>query len=124
MSTDTATRPRAKNPTLDDVLDKHWTGGDLVIVDDLPPDPATLSSSAQFAAQVNAAAPRWVMLPVPPGRLHAVKRHVTALRRRGLEATMRPHPDSSTAWAVWARAKQPASPAATAGQGDGSDAGR
>ena len=106
MTTSTRTSKASKAPpTLDDHLDRHWKGGRLVIVDELPPDPSTMSASAKFAAEVIAAAPAWVMLPVPPARRDAAKRHVSALRRRGLDAAMRPHPDSTTAWAIWARAK-------------------
>ncbi len=98
---------RASKPplTLDDYLAKHWNGDALITLDELTPDPTTMSTSARFTEQVTAAAPRWVMLPVPPARRADAKRHVAALRRRGLEAAMRPHPDSTTAWAVWARAK-------------------
>jgi hypothetical protein len=103
-----AKTPRASKPTLDDHLDRHWNGEQLLTMDELPPDPSTLSASARFAAEVEAAAPKWVMLPVPPAKRDVAKRHTAALRRRGLEAAMRPHPESSTAWAIWAKAKQPA----------------
>lgn len=102
-----ANRPtRVSKPNLDDHLERHWNGDALITTTELPPDPASLSASARFAAQVEAAAPKWVMLPVPPAKRDVAKRHTAALRRRGLDAAMRPHPESSTAWAVWARAKQ------------------
>lgn len=94
----------AGRTSLDAQLQRHWRGEGLVSVDELPPDPNTVSTSARFAAEVTLAAPAWVMLPVPPTRRDTAKRHVAALRRRGLEAAMRPHPQSSTAWAIWARA--------------------
>lgn len=100
---------KVKAPTLDDHLDKHWNGEDLHTLDELPPDPSTMTASARFAAEVAQAAPRWVMLPVPPANREMAKRNVAALRRRGMESAMRPHPDNHTAWAVWARAKAPES---------------
>lgn len=102
-----ASRPaRVSKPNLDDHLERHWNGDALITTTELPPDPTSLSASARFASEVEAVAPKWVMLPVPPAKRDVAKRHTAALRRRGLDAAMRPHPESSTAWAVWARAKQ------------------
>lgn len=96
---------KAKAPTLDETLQKHWTQAPLQTTDELPPDTASLSTSAQFAEQVKALAPKWVLLPVPPANREQAKRAVAALRRRGLEAAMRPAQDRPKQWAVWARAR-------------------
>lgn len=97
--------PKAKAPSLDEHLGKHWKGEGLTAVDELPPDSASLSTSAQFAQQVQSLAPKWVLLPVPPADRETAKRAVAALRRRGLESAMRPCPESPKQWSVYARAK-------------------
>ena len=103
---DTATRAR-RSAGLDQVLTRHWIDNPtpLVIAAEPPADPATLSASARFADAVASAAPNWVMLPIPPQSRDSAKRHVNALKRRGLDAVMRPHTDNSRAWAIWATAR-------------------
>ena len=98
---------RNRSAGLDQVLTRHWIDNPtpLVIAAEPPADPATLSASARFADAVAAAAPNWVMLPIPPQARDAAKRHVNALKRRGLDAVMRPHPENSRAWAIWATAR-------------------
>jgi hypothetical protein len=105
--TPAAAKTRHRNAGLDQVLTRHWTDTTtaLVIAPEPPADPSTLSASARFADAVTAAAPNWVMLPIPPQSRDAAKRHVNALKRRGLDAVMRPSPDNTRAWAIWATAR-------------------
>jgi hypothetical protein len=94
---------RRTSPKLDDLLARHWMDTQpLTTAVAPPPDPATMSTSARFTESVKQHAPKWVMLPIPPQRRDDAKRHVAALRRRGLSAVMRPHTDDQRAWAVWA----------------------
>lgn len=103
---DTNSRAR-RNAGLDQVLNRHWIDNPapLVIAAEPPADPATLSASARFADAVVSAAPNWVMLPIPPQSRDAAKRHVNALKRRGLDAVMRPSSENTRAWAIWATAR-------------------
>lgn len=100
-------RTKNRSAGLDQVLTRHWIDNPtpLVIAAEPPADPSTLSASARFADAVVAAAPNWVMLPIPPQSRDAAKRHVNALKRRGLDAVMRPHAENSRAWAIWATAR-------------------
>ena len=103
----TPVKNRNRSAGLDQVLTRHWIDNPtpLVIAAEPPADPATLSASARFADAVVSAAPNWVMLPIPPQSRDSAKRHVNALKRRGLDAVMRPHAENSRAWAIWATAR-------------------
>lgn len=102
---ETTAAKKTRTQGLDQILARHWNDEPLITASAPPVDPATLSASARFADAVLEAAPNWVLLPIPPQNRDAAKRHVNALRRRGMDAVMRPAHDHTRAWAIWACAK-------------------
>ncbi len=97
---------KAKPATLNDVLNKHWDGEvPLTTLDDPPPNPRGATATASFIEAVEAAAPRWVLLPVPVLSRRDANRFMTAFRRRNLDATARQSITTPTAWSVYVRVK-------------------
>ncbi len=96
----------APRPPLNDVLNKHWDGKtSLPMLDALPPSARDASITSSFIAQVEAAAPRWVLLPVPITSPRDANRFMNTFRRRNLDATSRRHITTPAAWSVYVRVK-------------------
>ncbi len=97
---------KAKPAKLDDVLTKHWADGvSLTTVVEPPPAPRQTTVTASFIHEVEAAAPRWVLLPVPVLTSADANRFMSMFRRRNLDAVVRRSTITAKSWSVYVRVK-------------------
>ena len=97
------TPAKSSHPRLEHALERHWQSDDALISVSELPDTARDSLVSSFAHAVVNRAPNWVLLPVPPLTRDRANRYLAALRRKGLQAALRPSTAGSRRLSVWAR---------------------
>ena len=97
------TPARHTHPRLEHALERHWqSASDLETALELPASSAE-SVVGSFVHAVHARAPRWVLVPLPPLTRNRAYRYLAALRRRGLQAVLRPSPGQTHRYSIWTR---------------------